>query len=162
MPFRSGCPFCQPQHPLVDQSAHDVVDPVVLFQRVPVPVTHDPPRLDPAYGMLRVDPDLGAQPVERLFCVREPLSRFSPDCRNHFHVLAHLLRHRVAPVRMGSHLPPPPRAVPGRQAGRKRRGLHPVRPNVVGTSRRMPSVVHDQAVCVHGVLHLGRVSFPLP
>ena len=58
MPLRLGCPFYQSQHPVVDQSAHDVVDPVVLLQRVPVHPAHYPPGLDPADDVLHVVADL--------------------------------------------------------------------------------------------------------
>ena len=82
--------------------------------------------------------------------------RLSPDRRQDFYPFVHLLRPRVTPVHIDPYHPAA-RRIPGRQAGWKRRVLHPVHPDVVDAPRGVPRVVDDQAVCVHGVLHLGRV-----
>ena len=53
---------------MVDKTAHDIVGAVILFQRVPVPVAHDPVGFDPADRIFHTDPDLGLQPVDLLRC----------------------------------------------------------------------------------------------
>ena len=56
--FRQAAGSVSHSNSLIYQSAHDIVDPVVFLQRVPVHPAHYPPGLDPVDGMLHVVADL--------------------------------------------------------------------------------------------------------
>ena len=149
---------------MVDKTAHGIVGAVALFQRVPVPVAHDPAGFDPADRIFHTDPDLGLQPVDLPLFGGELFARLAPDWQHYLHVRVYLLRSLIPTVAITPQvraLSLPGRTVPARQIHGERGVLRLVHLEVVYASWGVPGVVDDQAVNVHGILHLGCMSSSL-